>query len=72
VGLHVLHPPLHTLQLEYSMFFMCLVVAYFVRHGFTVDDLGFLLIMVAVIILFMLVAIIRAAVGSFTQGLPVL
>jgi len=52
---------LHTLQLKHSMFFLCLIVSYFVGNGFTVDDLGLLLVMVAVIILFMMVTIFRAA-----------
>lgn len=45
------------------MFFVCFLISYFVRNGFTVDDLGLLLAIVAVIILFMVV-IFRAAVRS--------
>ena len=54
------------------MFFVCLLISYFASNGFTVDDLGLLLTMGAVVILIMMVVIIRAAVGSLNQGLPVL
>jgi hypothetical protein len=49
------------------MFFVCFLISYFVRNGFTVDDLGLLLAMVAVIILFM-VLIFRAAVRSYIHS----
>lgn len=64
--------PLYIPQLEYSMFVVCLLISYFARNEFTVDDLGLLLTMGAVVILIMMVVLIRAAVGSFIQGLPVL
>jgi FtsH-binding integral membrane protein len=54
------------------MFVVCLLISYFARNEFTVDDLGLLLAMGAVVILIMIVVLLRAAVGSFVQELPVL
>ena len=54
------------------MFFVCLLISYIARNEFTVDDLGLLLVMGAVVILIMIAVLIRAAVSSFIQGLPVL
>jgi ABC-type glycerol-3-phosphate transport system permease component len=68
---HHLFYTLYTLHPEHSMFFVCFLISYFVRNGFTVDDLGLLLAMAAVIILIMVV-IFRAAVRSFIRRLPVL
>jgi len=53
------------------MFFACLLISHFIRDGFTVDDLGLLIAMLAEIILIM-GAIFRVTVGSFIRGLPVL
>ena len=44
------------------MSFLLLIISHFLRNGFTVDDLGFLLGVIAVIILITGV-IYRAAVG---------
>jgi hypothetical protein len=47
------------------MFLLCLLISYFASNGFTVDDLGFLLAMMGVVILIMTVIFRAAAVGSF-------
>ena len=47
------------------MFVVCLLISYFARNGLTVDELGLLLAMGAVVILIMVAVIIRAAVGLF-------
>jgi len=67
---HLSHS-LHILQLEYRMFFLCLLISHFIHIGFTVDDLGLLIAMVGVIILIMGV-IFRVAVGLFVYGFLVL
>ncbi len=54
------------------MFVVCLLISYFARNEFTVDELGLVLTMGAVVILFTMVVIIRTAVGSFSQRLPAL
>jgi uncharacterized membrane protein YwzB len=54
------------------MIVLCLIISYFARNGVTVDELGSLLAMGAVVILIMVVVIIRAAVGSFIQRFPTL
>lgn len=54
------------------MFIVCLLVSLVARNELTVDDLGLLIVMGAVVILIMMTFLIRAAVGSFVQGLPVL
>lgn len=46
----------------YSMSFVFIIISHFMRNGFTVDDLGLILVVVAVIILITGV-IYRAAVG---------
>jgi hypothetical protein len=53
------------------MFFIFLLLSRFIRDGITVDDLGLLLAMVALAILFK-GDISRAAVGSPVQGHSVL
>ena len=54
------------------MFIVCLIISYFARNGFNVDDLGLLLTMGAVVTLVLMAILIRLAVGSSVQGLPVL
>ncbi len=49
---------------------VCLLISHFIRNGITVDDLGLLLAISAVMILITGV-IFHAAVGQFVQGLPV-
>lgn len=56
----------YTLQPKHSMFVVCLIVSYFFRNGFTVDDLGLLLAMFGVIILITAV-IFRAVVRLFVH-----
>jgi hypothetical protein len=48
------------------MFFVFLIISFFMRNGFTVDDLGLILVAVAVLILIPFPFFIRhAAVGTF-------
>jgi hypothetical protein len=54
-----------------NMSFALLLISLFISNGITVNDLGLILAVVAVVILFMGV-IHRAAVGPFVQGHPVL
>jgi hypothetical protein len=53
------------------MFIVCLIVSYFARNAFTVDDLGLLLALTGVVIL-ITALIFRAAVRSFIPRLAVL
>ena len=66
----LLHIP-HILQLNRNMHAVLLLISLFISNGFTVDDLGLILVMVAVVILIIGV-IHRVAVGPFAQGHPVL
>ncbi len=50
---------------------VCLLISHFIRNGITVDDLGLLLAISAVMILITGV-IFHAAVGQFVQGPPVI
>jgi hypothetical protein len=65
-----LHIP-HILQLNRNMDALLLLISYLISNGITVDDLGLILVMVAVVILIMGV-IHRVAVGPFVQGHRVL
>jgi hypothetical protein len=59
----------HILQLDRDMSIVPLLISLFISNGFTVDDLGLLLAMVAVVILITGV-IYSAAVGPLVQGPP--
>lgn len=54
------------------MFVVCLIVSYFARNAFTVDDLGLLLALTGVVIILITALIFHAAVRSFIQRLAVL
>ena len=54
-------------------FLICLLISYFARNGFTVDDLGFLLAMAGVMTILFIIVIYRlAAVGLFHSKAPYL
>lgn len=53
----------HLLQFDRNMSFVLLLLSLFITNGITVDDLGLLLAMVAVVILVIMGVIYRVAVG---------